>query len=223
MMRFPANPLDPGYGNLLPFLAAAILVAIALQAKLLSFKPTPIEFPPQFDEITLPGALPQFSAPPDLPEERDIVQPTVLPVEAMPNDLAAQGEAPSVAATAPEFTAPLGGAGVPTAIGIPTGAGNLHIRTSRPATALSALSENLMQQIKRLHPLPPPVRAKRPTVSLKAGHPVGASLPAGNAKARPAALGVGGPSPSRNALGGLSQLAAKDAPVINGTTFKRRF
>jgi hypothetical protein len=216
------------YRDLLPFLGAAILVAaIAMQATLMPVKPLAIGFPPIADETVTPGALPQFSVAP----ERNTVQTVVLPSEAVPEDHEATSEPPSTAMAPPEIAAPFGAedapplpaSQAPLAVGLP-GAGNLHIRTSR-SLALSSLATNLMRQIEQLQAARRQSLEKRPA-TIKPAQPT--VLPAGRAlketgTAGPALVGVGGPAPRAGVLGGPLPLAGKYAPVIDGTTLRRRF
>jgi hypothetical protein len=221
------------YRDFLPFLGAAILVAaIAMQATLMPVKPTAIGFPPTADETVTPGALPQFSVPPDVSAERNTVQTTVLPTEAAPAEPEASLEPPSTAMAPPDIAAPfaaenappLAARGAPVAVGLPLGAGNLHIRTSRQL-ALSSLATNLMRQIEQLQAARRQTLEKRPATLKPVRPPV---LPAGRTlketgAAGPAVPGVGGPAPRVGVLGGPLPLVGKDAPVIDGTTLRRRF
>jgi hypothetical protein len=220
------------YRDLLPFLGAAILVAaIAMQATLMPVKPAAIGFPPAADETVTPGALPQFSVAPDVSAERNTVQTVVLPTEAVPAEPEASSEPPSTAMVPPDLAAPFAAENAPPlsareargAVGLPMGAGNLHIRTSREL-ALSSLATNLMRQIQQLQAArrqslekrPATLKPVRPTVA-----PVARTLKETGA-AGPAVPGVGGPAPRVGILGGPLPLTGKDAPVIDGTTLRRR-
>jgi hypothetical protein len=221
------------YRDLLPFLGAAILVAaIAMQATLMPVKPAAIGFPPAADETVTPGALPQFSVPPDVSAERNTVQTVVLPTEAVPAGPEASSEPPSTAMAPPDLAAPFAAENAPplsagearAAAGLPMGAGNLHIRTSREL-ALSSLATNLMRQIAQLQAARRQSLEKRPA-TLKPVRPT--PLPARRAPqeagvSRPALMGLGGPAARTGVLGGPLPLAGKYAPVIDGTTLQRRF
>jgi hypothetical protein len=221
------------YRDLLPFLGAAILVAaIALQATLMPMKPVAVGFPPVADETVTPGALPQFSVAPDASVERNAVQSVVLPTEAVPPDQETISAPPGTAMAPPEIAAPfaaedaapLPGRSAPVAVGLPMGAGNLHIRTTRQL-ALSSLATNLMRQIEQLQAARRQSLEKR-LVTLKPTQPTvprtGRALQETGA-AGPAVAGVGGPAPRVGVLGGPLPLAGKYAPVIDGTTLRRRF
>lgn len=221
------------YRDLLPFVGAAVLfAAIAIQAKLMPVKPAAIGFPPVADETVTPGALPQYSVPPDLSAERETVQTVVLPTEAVPQGQETTGEPPSAAMAPPEIVAPFAAENAPplrarpapVAVGLPLGAGNLHIRTSR-SLALSSLATNLMRQIEQLQAARRQSLEKRPA-TLKPVRPT--LLPAERAPKEtgatgPAPVGLGGPASRTGVLGGPLPLAGKDAPVIDGTTLRRRF
>lgn len=224
------------YGDIAPFLgAAAILVAaFAIQARLVPLRPIAIEFPPPADQAASSTALPEYSLPPDQATERDLILTTVLPTESVPDNQTASSAPSNAAMTAPDIAPPFGAAEsggpppagtVPLGMGVPLGAGTLRLHTGRSGP-LSALATNLMEQIKRLHPFPPQVRAKRPAL-IKAerliANPAGSVVAEAGRTGPAAATGIGEPVPLRGVLGGPSPLAAKTAPVIDGTTFRRRF
>lgn len=234
MRQIPALSLRiDRFGDILPFLAAALLFAtIVMQAKILPFKQKAVEFPPAVDMVTTPGALPQYAVLSDEPDERDRVQIGTLPTEAVPTEEAPASLPPSAVLAPSDLAGALGAtAAAPgfaagfasPSLAAPAGAGNLHIRTSR-SLALSVLATNLMMQIRQLHPVRPPLPAKRPpSPAIQRPAASRASVPAQPGAARPAASGLGGPAPPAGMLGGPASLASRYAPVIDGTALRRRF
>lgn len=221
-----------GYGPLLPFVIAALLFVITMQAKLMPFKPAAIEFPPAADVAATSAVLPQFSVAPSPTAEGDNRQTAVLPSEAVPDAQPPGSAEPSVAMTAPNVAGSFGAEGVapalpagrlPSAIGVLLGAGNIHLRTSR-SSPLSSLATNLMLQIKRLHPVPQTAAKRPPTIEAQRPARASVGVLAQAGLARPAASGLAGAAaPLTGVLGGPSASAAKYAPVIDGTTLRRRF
>lgn len=226
----------PRQRDLAPFVGAAAMLAaaLAMQARLMPVRHIAVQFPPPMDDAAEAGALPEFSLPPDETAERAIVDTSVLPREAAPDRLTAPAAAPSIAMAAPEgaalwgadeAAAPPGAVSGPLGIAGAMGAGNLRLHLhSGPSSPLSALATDLKAQIERLHPMPQ-VRAKRPAAS-STGMPttkLGARTVPVEKPGRLAAVpGIGGPPPAHGALGGLSPLAVKEAPILDGTSFKRR-
>lgn len=228
----------PRQRDLAPFVGAAAMLAsaLAMQARLMPLRHIAIQFPPSIDDAAGVGALPQFSLPPDAAAERAVVDTTVLPREAVPDQQTAPTAGPSVATAPPEDAAPWGadqavappGGAISTPLGIvgAMGAGNLHLRLhSGPSSPLSALATDLKAQIERLHPLPQ-VRAKRSAASATAVPKVklAGRMVAEEAKPGPSAAvpGIAGPMRTQGALGGLSPLTVKETPILDGTSFKRR-
>lgn len=231
MKQYAAISLRPErYANVLPFLAAVLAFAIAMQAKLLPFKPNGIEFPPTVENSPVIGVLPEYAETSGAAEVRGAVQTSVLPIEAVPDDQTPSSDLPSVAMApggtagvgAAESHAPFVAAPMPLTMGGATGVGNIHIRTSR-SSPLSRLAVDLMEQVKRIHPIPQQVRAKRPP-TLKVEREIANPVRLAEAtKERPATFGIGGPAALKSALGGASPLASKASPVINGTPSQKRF
>ena len=154
----------------------------------------------------------------------------VLPSEAVLQDQETTSEPPGAATAPAEIAAPLAienapplrAGQAPAAVGLPMGAGNLHIRTSR-SLALSSLAANLMRQIEQLQAARRQSLEKRPA-TLKPARVLPAERALNETRgAGPAALGVGGPAPRVGVLGGPLPPAGKYAPVIDGTTLRRRF
>jgi hypothetical protein len=202
--------------RLTPYLPLVFAALVGLAAAMQStVRPMRLEIP---SGVTI-GVAPQESVPPATPPAAVIVTPLtpVLPQESVPGE-AAEPSA-SVAIAPPSVEAPAAGAAaVAPLLGLP-GSGNLKQHGSDHGRAVSALVANLMQTIQHL-------RARAAARPVR--HPLALTRPHSSkapqlARESIGPIGLGGATPRRGDLGGISPLAQRLAPAIDGVSFKRKY